>query len=397
MKKLVEIIEKPITGEWGEEDLTGEGIQVLRTANFTNEGVINYKNVVTRKVDISKVKHKLLKNGDIIIEKSGGSPSQPVGRAVFFEGKENSVLFNNFTSVLRVRKPYECSNKYLFYFLLKGYRDGVTTRFQNKTTGIANLKLERFINELEIPLPPLDIQKKIAATLDSAMELINLRKKRPEELDNLIKSTFYDMFGDPVMNANEWEQKTLREVSQRISDGPFGSNLKSEHYSDSGVRVIRLQNIGVSEFLNSNKAFISVAHYETLKKYTCLPGDLLIGTLGEPNLRACILPEHVEKAINKADCVHFVPDGGKVNAHFVCGYLNQPATLVLAEGSIHGQTRTRISMSQVATLPIFIPPLELQNRFADFVLAVEAQKSEVKKSIEESQLLFDSLMSEYFE
>ena len=189
------------------------------------------------------------------------------------------------------------------------------------------------------------------------------------------------MFGDPVTNPMRWKSDTIRGVSKRISDGPFGSNLKSEHYSPDGVRVIRLQNIGVSQFIDMDKAFIPLNHYEKLKKYTCRAGDVVIGTLGEPNLRACIIPKHIDLSINKADCVHFVPNAGKVNGIFVCHYLNQPATLILAGDSIHGQTRARISMSQVAALPICLPPLHLQNQFADFVRAADKSKFSARRQV----------------
>lgn len=86
VSKLLDIIEKPLPGEWGSDDDAGKGTPVLRTTNFTNNGTIDYSNVVTRTIDAKKMKEKYLINGDIIIEKSGGSPAQPVGRVVFFEG-----------------------------------------------------------------------------------------------------------------------------------------------------------------------------------------------------------------------------------------------------------------------------------------------------------------------
>jgi type I restriction enzyme S subunit len=219
-------------------------------------------------------------------------------------------------------------------------------------------------------------------------------KKLLKLTDELVKSRFIEMFGDPVTNEKKWQQATMREASCRMSDGPFGSNLKSEHYAESGVRVVRLQNIGVSEFLNSDKAYISQEHYETLRKYTCMPGDVLIGTLGEPNLRACMLPEYVEMAINKADCVQFVPDSNKVHPRFVCEHINQPATLALAGGSIHGQTRARISMSQVAALPIYLPPLSLQNRFAQFAEAADKSKFELARALDELDAAYRALLKE---
>jgi type I restriction enzyme S subunit len=109
---------------------------------------------------------------------------------------------------------------------------------------------------------------------------------------------FLDLFGSPATNPKGWDQAQIGDLAEIFSDGPFGSNLKSSHYTESGVRVIRLQNIGVREFVDNDKAFVSNSHYEELSKHTCLPGDVLIGTLGDPNLRACIQPHHIPIAIN---------------------------------------------------------------------------------------------------
>lgn len=126
MAKLLEITGKAISGEWGQDDDTGTGIPVLRTTNFTNEGFVNYKNVVTRSISKKNIAEKYLRHGDVIIEKSGGSDKQPVGRVIFFEGEENKYLFNNFTGLLRVQNPEEWLPKYVFYALYAYYRNGGT-------------------------------------------------------------------------------------------------------------------------------------------------------------------------------------------------------------------------------------------------------------------------------
>src|SRR5690606_21539136 len=127
--------------------------------NFTDNGVIDYTDVVKRSINKEKVLNKFLRKGDIIIEKSGGAPNKPVGRVVYFEGEENRYLFNNFTSVLRVNNPL-CDPKYLFYILYFKYKKGYTWAFQNKTTGIANLKLQKFITETEVTIPSMKEQKR---------------------------------------------------------------------------------------------------------------------------------------------------------------------------------------------------------------------------------------------
>lgn len=99
-KKICMLIEKPKSGEWGKDDENGNGIPVIRTANFTDKGVIDYSNIITRIISKAQITEKALIKGDIIIEKSGGSGSKPVGRVVFFDGaadtylKDYSCLFN---------------------------------------------------------------------------------------------------------------------------------------------------------------------------------------------------------------------------------------------------------------------------------------------------------------
>ena len=148
--------------------------------------------------------------------------------------------------------------------------------------------------------------------------------------------------------------------------------------------------------LDLDKAYISFEHYDKIKKYTCYAGDIVIGTLGVPNLRACIIPTDIEKAINKADCVHFIPNKHYLNTVFACSYINHPTTLSLAQDSIHGQTRPRISMGQVANLPIFLPPLPLQEEFAAFVEKVNRSKESLQTTLSSLQAVKKSILQSIF-
>ena len=252
------------------------------------------------------------------------------------------------------------------------------------------------ISKIKIPLPPLEIQKKIVEALDKAQALIDARKEQIRLMDELVKARFVEMFGDPYLNPKRWKVSTLKKVAKRLSDGPFGSNLKSEHYCDCGVRVIRLQNIGTGIFIDKDKAYVSYKHYEKIKKYTCYPGDVLIGTLGEPNLRACILPDSIEKAINKADCVHYVPDENFINQEFICQYINSHEVMNFTADKIHGQTRSRISSGQVAQIPIYLPPIQLQNQFRNFKNQVKRSKLIIQNNLNEIITTQQALMQQYF-
>ena len=253
-----------------------------------------------------------------------------------------------------------------------------------------------FFAALQIPLPPLDEQKRIAGILDAADALRAKRREALAELDTLLQSTFLDMFGDPVTNPMGWPPTSLSAISEELRDGPFGSNLKTSHYVESGVRVIRLQNIGVGEMRNDDLAFISEEHFASLPRNHCRPGDVIIGTMGDPNLRACIVPLALAHAINKADCILMRVDMTKVDAIYVCWLLNNPCMVSMARRLVRGQTRGRISLGRLKELQVHLPPIELQLRFAAIVESVEQQKASQRAHLDELDTLFASLQSRAF-
>lgn len=188
MAKLIDITGRVLSGEWGTDDELGNGIPVIRTTNFTNEGVINYNNVVTRRITKKNIDEKYLCNGDIIIEKSGGSDKFPVGRVVYFDGNENTYLFNNFTGVLRVKNQNIWYPKYVFYSLFANYKRGGTRTFENKTTGLHNLKTDYYVSQYEIAEKDKKEQILICEKLDRLYGVIELREREVKLLDDLIKS-----------------------------------------------------------------------------------------------------------------------------------------------------------------------------------------------------------------
>jgi type I restriction enzyme S subunit len=245
-------------------------------------------------------------------------------------------------------------------------------------------------------LPPLHEQRRIAAILDQADALRAKRREALAQLDALKQSIFIEMFGDMAKNPMAWQWQPLGSIAEKFSDGPFGSNLKSEHYVESGIRVVRLQNIGVGKFINDNKAFVSQHHYETIKKHECKPGDVLVGTMGDPNLRACILPNSIPLAINKADCVQIRVNTSRANSVFICALLNHPSTELLAQDLKHGQTRVRISMGSLRGLNVPIPPLSIQKDFSLRICELDLLRSAHIEAMRENNRLFESLQHRAF-
>lgn len=186
----------------------------------------------------------------------------------------------------------EVRPRYLRHFLTG---DSFHSQFMRTVSGVGGSLLRARPTEVAkilVPVPPLAEQVRIVRILDEAEELRRLRREADRRTADLIPALFHEMFGDPAANPKDWRRIRLRDLSAKYSDGPFGSNLKSSHYVPDGVRVIRLQNIGVGCLIDDDKAFISQEHFVFLKRHECLPGDVIIGTLGDPNLRACYSSGH---------------------------------------------------------------------------------------------------------
>ncbi|MCB9682662.1 MAG: restriction endonuclease subunit S [Alphaproteobacteria bacterium] len=145
-----------------------------------------------------------------------------------------------------------------------------------------------------------------------------------------------------------------------LCDGPFGSNLKSAHYVDSGPRVVRLQNIGDGAF-RDERAHITDEHFESLRKHKIKGGDLVIASLGETLPRACIIPEWLGSAIVKADCIRFSTTA-RVSVAYLNAALNSPPVRKRTTDKIHGIGRPRLGLGGIREIAIPLPPLAEQHR-----------------------------------
>jgi type I restriction enzyme S subunit len=150
-----------------------------------------------------------------------------------------------------------------------------------------------------------------------------------------------------------------------VTDGPFGSNLTSAHYTDEGPLVVRLQNIGVGVYRPA-PAHISMSHFEKLRKHEVLPGDLLVASLGDSLPRACIAPPDLGPAIVKADCirVRLRPD---VDPRWVNYALQRPQVQRWATDRLHGVGRLRLGLKLIRAIPVLTPPVDEQRRIVEIL------------------------------
>ena len=332
---------------------------------------------------------------DLAVEKTGLKP-MPVGTVLLSSrapiGKvaiAGCVMYCNqgFKNLICGEEVF---NKYLFWFLksrkeyLNSLGRGATFKEISKT----------IVEDISIPLPSPKVQSQIANVLDKAQEIIDGHKKQLEELDKLIESTFCNMFGDPVANEQGWKIQTLKDVCNRITDGTHNSPA---NYAIGEYRYITAKNIKKDGFDFSNLTYISEADHKEIYK-RCNPelGDILYIKDGVTTGIAQI--NTLQEEFSLLSSVALLKQNREVvNEHYLREVLNNRIMYANIRTNMGGAAITRLTVQKIELIRIPLPPMAIQNKFAKLVANIETQKSLVKQSLADSQNLFNSLMSRYFD
>ena len=392
MAKLIEITGKALSGEWGNDDEAGNGIPVLRTTNFTNEGIINYNNVVTRDIAHKDLSQKYLKPGDIILEKSGGSDKQPVGRVVFYDGEPNKYLFNNFTGVLRIRNKDTWYPRYVFYALYANYLKGGTRRYENKTTGLHNLKTDQYVQDFAIQEQPLEHQQLVVSKLDKIAKLIALRKEQLAKLDQLLKSRFIELFGDSVTNSMGWATDTVIGVCDDIYGGGTPSKSHPEYYENGDIPWVSSKDMKTDVLYDSQIKINQLGVDNSTAKMVPIKSVIMV-------IRSGILKHTLPVAINAVpitvnqDLKVFIPSK-RILSIFLMHQFKMLEKDILS--GVRAVTADNIEFDSLKKREIIVPPMELQEQFAAFVEQADKSKLAIQQSLDKLELLKKSLMQEYF-
>ena len=385
MAQLIDITGKVVSGEWGNDDESGNGIPVLRTANFTNEGIINYNNIVTRDIPRKNLSQKFLQPGDIIIEKSGGSDKQPVGRVVYYDGEPNRYLFNNFTGVLRIRNQDVWYPRYVFYALYANYITGGTRRYENKTTGLHNLKTDQYVQDFAIQEQPLEHQQLVVSKLDKIAKLITLRKEQLAKLDRLVKSRFVELFGDPKYNKSNLVK--IGEIGA-LTSGGTPSRAKPEYF-EGDIRWYSAGELN-SLYLPDSVEHISEMALQQSSAKLFNKGTLMIGMYDTAAFKMGILTE--DSSSNQA-CANLNPKQG-YNIVWLYYLFDIMKPIFLQERQ--GVRQKNLSLSKIKEFEVPFAPFELQEQFSAFVEQTGKSKFEIQKSLEKLETLKKALMQKYF-
>ena len=279
--------------------------------------------------------------------------------------------------------------KYLYYLLRAKNKE-----LNQKGTGSTFKAISKqTLSKILCPLPPLEIQKHIAKTLDTAAELLALRKQQLAELDNLAKSIFCDMFGDPVTNEKGWEIRSLRDVCTKITDGTHHS---PSNFSTGQYKYITAKNIKKDGFDFTNLTYVSEAiHREIFSRCNPEFGDILYIKDGITTGIAQI--NTLNEEFSLLSSVALLKQNREIiSAYYLRDVLNNETMYENIRKNMGGAAITRLTIKKIQAIKIPHPPMSLQTKYAEIVIKIEDQKDLVKKAIDETQYLFDCLMSEYF-
>jgi type I restriction enzyme S subunit len=212
IKKLKDFCEFS-NGLWTGKKPPFQRVGVIRNTNFTKNSLLDDTDIVYLDVEQSQFQKRKLQFGDIILEKSGGGPKQPVGRVVVFDKTEGDFSFSNFTSAIKVKDKNKVDFNYLHRYLYFEYISGATERMQSHSTGIRNLKFDEY-KEIEVPLPLLLEQQRIVSILDKCFSAIDKAKKNAEQnlrnAKELFESSLQRIF---EKKGKGWEEKKLGEIA----------------------------------------------------------------------------------------------------------------------------------------------------------------------------------------
>lgn len=311
-KKLGEIA-TTINGLWKGKKEPFVNVGVIRNANFTKDITLDFSKIEYLNVEERQYQKRKLQKGDLIVEKSGGSEKQPVGRTVLFNA-EGEFSVSNFTSILRINNQNEITPEFLYKYLLYIYREGRTKEMQNAATGIHNIIFEKFL-AISTPIPSLSEQQRIVSYLDAEFAKIEALKANAEKQLQAAKDLFQAALKEMLTPKEGWVEKKLGEIAdikggKRVPKGYKFETTKTAHIY---IRVADFSNEGTISL--DDLQYISDDVYEQIKRYTITSDDVYIsiaGTIGKSGiipkeLNGANLTENACKLVLKGDvCKEFI-------------------------------------------------------------------------------------------
>lgn len=284
----------------------------------------------------------------------------------------------------------KCNYRYLAYAI---------QHEKPKLQSIANAPVVPILNksqfsDIQVPLPPLEEQRKIAAVLDKVSDLIAKRRQQLDKLDELVKARFVEMFGSPILNSLGWKKEFLKDVCTKLNDG---THFSPESFETGEYKYITAKNIKMSGFDFTNITYVPEEIHRPIYE-RCNPelGDVLYIKDGATTGIAMV--NTLEEEFTLLSSVALLKqDRKRINGYFLAALLNNEDMYADIRRNMGGAAITRLTIAKLNTIQVILPPINLQNQFASFVERTEKTKITISKSLEKLETLKKALMQEYFE
>lgn len=313
----------------------------------------------------------------------------------YYKGKFNAyqrtyIIEPKGLGLLNIRFLYESFKPFLKQF--EQTSTGATTKFL--TMGI--------LNNLWLPLPPLPIQRKIAAVLSAYDDLIENNNRRIAILEKMAEELYREWFVRLRFPGHEkvkivkgvpegWEVKRIGELCNQLIDGDW---IETKDQSGSDYRLLQVSNIGINKFIETgNYRYVSEDTFKRLNCTEVLQGDILVARMPDPTGRAWLVSKKPWKMITAVDVAILRNNTTKINSYYLIHYLNSKYQLELVNTNSSGTTRERITRKVLSNLFILNPPIELQNKFGNFVSPNYAKLNILNSSNEKLIISRDRLLS----
>lgn len=364
------------------ENYVDSGIRIIRIANV-QKGYIEDTSPVFYPLNATGLdRYRLVKN-DLLISLTGN-----VGRVALLDESLLPAALNQRVACLRL-KTDKVTKKYLYHILNSDFFERQCIQ---AAKGVAQKNMStEWLKDYEIPLCAKGEQEKIIKVLDCVQRIIVNYKQELQKLDELVKSRFIEMFGDPVSNPHGYEKVNLSELAD-IKIGPFGSLLHKEDYIEGGHPLLNPSHIIDGKIAPDNKFSISNEKYDELSAYQLHIGDVVMGRRGEMG-RCAVIPD--EGYLCGTGSL-LIRTKGEVTADYIQKVISFPSFRKTIDDMAVGQTMPNLNVPIVSTFQIIKPPIMVQKRFYAFIEQVDKSKFAVQQALDKAQLLFDSLMQKYF-
>ena len=342
-------------------------------------------------IKISNIKEKYVSEADEFITEEGllGSSAKMLNKGtvlytIFATLGEVGILkinacTNQAIAGLTIKDPTKLSTDYLYYYL-KSKKSYVNSIGRGVAQNNINMTL---LKKFVIPLPNLLKQNEIVGVLDNVSNIIDIHQKELKYLDELVKARFVEMFGNPVINSRKWKTEELNSIAP-ISN--FSGNLEDKVWL-LNLDMIEPQTGRIIDYL-----YVSI---DEVGSSTCkFDTDNVLYSKLRPYLNKVVIPDRSGYATS--ELVPLRPKKSKLNRVYLAFLLRSNEFVNMINEKVAGAKMPRVSMTELKKFRVPVPPIELQNEFAEFTKQVDKSREIIQKKIDTYQELFDKLMQEYF-